>query len=128
MVAGLALLAPLLFGACAASAAPAPTEITIHYSRFTPSTVTVPRGRTVTFVLRNDDPIDHEWIVGDAEVHRVHRTGTEQHHESRPTEVTLPALSTRTTTVTFPDAGTLTFVCHVPGHEAYGMVGTVVVR
>ena len=28
--------------------------------------LTVPAGVPVTIVLRNDDPIDHEWIVGDA--------------------------------------------------------------
>jgi uncharacterized cupredoxin-like copper-binding protein len=31
------------------------------------------------------------------------------------------------TTLTFATAGTLTFVCHLPGHEAYGMTGTLVV-
>ncbi len=40
---------------------------------------------------RNTDPIDHEWIVGDAAVHARHRTGTEPVHGARPTEVTIPA-------------------------------------
>ena len=48
----------------------------------------------VTFVLRNDDPIDHEWIVGDAAVHERHRTGTEPVHAARPTEVRIPAGTT----------------------------------
>ena len=52
--------------------------------------MTVPAGVPVTFVLRNDDPIDHEWIVGDAAVHERHRTGTEPVHASRPTEVSDP--------------------------------------
>ena len=100
-------------------------EIGIRYSRFLPAVVSVPRGKPVTITLRNDDPIDHEWIVGSASVHEAHRKGTETEHESRPTEVSIPALGTRETTVTFADAGTLTFVCHLPGHEAYGMVGTL---
>jgi uncharacterized cupredoxin-like copper-binding protein len=29
--------------------------------------------------------------------------------------------------VTFASAGTYRFICHLPGHEAYGMVGTVTV-
>jgi uncharacterized cupredoxin-like copper-binding protein len=100
-------------------------ELELHFSRFEPSSVTVPVGTPVTFVLRNTDPIDHEWIVGTAAVHERHRGGTEPVHDSRPTEVSVPALETRQTTVEFDDAGTYTFVCHLPGHEAYGMVGTV---
>jgi uncharacterized cupredoxin-like copper-binding protein len=100
-------------------------DIRIHYSRFEPSTISVPLGRPVTIVLRNEDPIDHEWIVGDDAVHVVHRTGTEAHHASRPTEVSIPALSTRATTITFDRPAEWQFICHLPGHEAYGMVGTV---
>jgi uncharacterized cupredoxin-like copper-binding protein len=37
-------------------------------------------------------------------------------------------MTTKTTTVTFDKPGELTFVCHFPGHEAYGMVGVVLVR
>ena len=28
---------------------------------------------------------------------------------------------------TFTTPGTLTYVCHLPGHEAYGMTGTLIV-
>ena len=63
----------------------------------------------------------------DDQVHDVHRTGTEPHHASRPTEVSIPALGTVTTVVTFPAAGSLLYVCHLPGHEAYGMVGTLTI-
>ena len=106
---------------------PATTEIAIHYSHYTPSRITVRAGTAITVVLRNDDPIDHEWIVGDAAVHARHRTGTEPVHGSRPTEVTIPAGSTRETTVRFDTPGTYLYICHLPGHEAYGMVGTLVV-
>ena len=102
-------------------------EIGIHYSHYQRSLVTVPAGVAVTIVLRNDDPIDHEWIVGDAAVHERHRTGTEPVHDSRPTEVTIPAGTTRATTITFKTPGTYLYICHLPGHEAYGMVGTLVV-
>ena len=93
-----------------------------------PSQVTVAAGIPVTFVLRNDDPIDHEWIVGDAAVHERHRTGTEPVHGSRPTEVSIPAGSSRETTVTLRRRrARYLYICHLPGHEAYGMVGTLVV-
>jgi uncharacterized cupredoxin-like copper-binding protein len=102
-------------------------EIDIHYSHYVQSAITVPAGRAVTFVIRNDDPIDHEWIVGDAALHERHRTGTELHHDARPTEVSIDARTTRETTVTFTTAGTFLFICHLPGHEAFGMVGALTV-
>jgi uncharacterized cupredoxin-like copper-binding protein len=100
-------------------------EIAMHYSHFGTTEVTVRAGIPVTVVLRNDDPIDHEWMVGDAAFHERHRTGTEPAHAERPTEVSVPAGSTRVTTVTFRDPGEYQFICHLPGHEAYGMVGVV---
>jgi uncharacterized cupredoxin-like copper-binding protein len=107
--------------------APVDLEIPIHYSHYGVSLVTVPVGVPVTIVLRNEDPIDHEWIVGDAALHERHRTGTEPVHDSRPTEVTIPAGTTKATTITFNTPGTYLYICHLPGHEAYGMVGTLVV-
>ena len=102
-------------------------EIRIHYSRFEPEALRVPVGVPIRFVLVNTDPIDHEWIVGDAAVHERHRTGTESSHGARPTEQSIPAGVTLETVVTFETPGTFTFVCHLPLHEAYGMVGTIVV-
>jgi uncharacterized cupredoxin-like copper-binding protein len=121
-------LVPVLASCSTGTAAePLRIEIRIHYSHYEPSAITVPAGQPVTFVLHNDDPIDHEWIVGDAALHERHRTGTEEHHDARPTEVTIDALTTRETTVTFVAPAALTFVCHLPGHEAFGMVGTLTV-
>jgi uncharacterized cupredoxin-like copper-binding protein len=123
--------AALAIGAIVADgvlAAPVRVEIRIHYSHFDPSRVNVPAGTAVTFVLINEDPIDHEWIVGDEKIHEVHRTGTEAHHGARPTEVSIPAMSTVETTVTFAKPVTWQYICHLPGHEAYGMVGVVAAR
>lgn len=114
----------LLASGCGGEPATEPT-IAIHYSRFTPGVLEVPVGRPVTFTLRNDDPIEHEWIVGLSDVHDVHRTGVEAFHGELPTEVTVPAFSVRETIVTFDETGEYEFICHLPGHEAYGMVGTV---
>lgn len=126
---GLALALGLAGIAAAWAGAPAraglTVEIPIRYSHYGRTEVTVPAGVAVTFVLRNGDPIDHEWIVGDDAVHERHRTGTEPVHGSRPTEVTIAAGATATTTVTFTEPGTYRYVCHLPGHEAYGMVGTL---
>ncbi|MEX2547547.1 MAG: plastocyanin/azurin family copper-binding protein [Chloroflexota bacterium] len=110
------------------SAAPVRVDIRIRYSHFDRGALTVPYGRPVTFVLHNDDPIEHEWLVGDEEMHRVHRTGTEAHHGSRPTEVSIPPLTTIETTVTFTEPVAWNYICHLPGHEAYGMVGLLTAR
>ncbi len=121
----LVALAVLIGSGCAVSALSADATVVVHYSRFEPETIEVPAGVPVTITLRNDDPIDHEWIVGPPEVHERHRTGTEPVHDTVPTEVTIPALSTRVTTLTFDHAVEYQYICHLPGHEAYGMVGTL---
>jgi uncharacterized cupredoxin-like copper-binding protein len=110
-----------------AAAGPVTVDIRIHYSHYEPAWITVPAGRPVTFVIHNDDPIDHEWIVGDAALHERHRAGTEPYHDSRATEISVDALTTKRTTITFAAPATLQYICHLPGHEAYGMVGTLVV-
>ena len=107
------------------AAAPAKARIQIHFSKFNPTEVVATAGVPTTITLVNTDPIDHEWLVGDAAFHERHRTGTEAHHGARPTEVSLPAGSTVTTTVTFAKPGEYQYICHLPGHEAYGMVGVL---
>ena len=125
------LLALVAVAASACVPADASTPVTvnirIHYSKFEPASITVPAGVPVTYVIRNDDPIDHEWLVGDAAFHARHRTGTEAAHGDRPDEVSLPPLSTKTTTLTLA-AGTYTYICHFPLHEQYGMIGIVTAK
>ena len=123
-------VATLLIAATATAGcgdAPMTVTITIHYSAFDLTDVHVPVGVPVTFVLVNEDPIDHEWLVGDEAFHEKHRTGTHAAHGDVPNEVTIPALETRRTTITFDEPGVLQFICHLPSHEAYGMVGTLTV-
>jgi uncharacterized cupredoxin-like copper-binding protein len=102
-------------------------EIRVRYSHFIPDAVAVPVGVPVTFRLINEDPIDHEWIVGDEALHARHRTSTEPVHPAIPTEIVLPAETTMTTTITFAAQGKLAYICHLPGHEAYGMTGWVTI-
>jgi plastocyanin len=124
------VVATLLVAASAAAGCAGPTTvtITIRHSAFDLTAVSVPAGVPVTFVLVNEDPIDHEWLVGDADFHDGHRTGTHGSHGEVPTEVTIPALETARTTITFDEPGSLAYICHLPQHEAYGMVGTLTVE
>ena len=119
----------LLAVTAAAGCAPSAQTVTIriHYSAFPPAQLTVPAHVPVTFVLVNEDPIDHEWLIGDEAFHEAHRTGTHASHDIVPTEVTVPALETMETTITFDDPGTFAYICHLPQHEGYGMVGNLTV-
>jgi len=126
LIVGAALMAAATLGVGLGArgiGSPATFEIDIRYSHYQPASLTVPVGVPITFVLRNDDPIDHEWIVGTAAVHAFHRTSDELLHSGLPTEVSIPAMSTVTTTITFRTADRLQYICHLPGHEAYGMTG-----
>ena len=129
VAAGLALVASAGCSAGAANAAaPLTVEVGIHFSKFLPGSLEVPAGRSIRFVLHNDDFIDHEFIVGDDALQARHEAGGESRHNSRPTEVEVPAGATVSTLVTFARAARLTYACHAPGHFAYGMSGQLTVR
>ena len=129
MMLGLAavlLAAGLAAGREPAATAPRQVAVAIHFSRFDPDTITARPGETVRFTIHNTDPIDHEFILGDDAVQRIHELGTEAVHPPKPGEVSVPAGATVETTYTFPaEPSELTFACHLPGHFAYGMRGTV---
>ena len=82
-------------------------EIDIEYSRFGPDKLTVVEGTRVRFFVVNGDPIQHELIIGGADVHLRHANGT------------------AITTLTFEEPGIFEFACHLPGHYDYGMRGEI---
>lgn len=101
--------------------------LTIQHSHFSPDHLTVRPGTTVRFIVHNNDPIGHELIVGDAEVHRRHEAGTEPVHPPRPGEISVPASATAETTFRFDETSgdSVVYACHLPGHFRYGMSGEV---
>ena len=104
---------------------PATVELGIEHSAFSTGRIVVRQGTELTFVVDNGDPIRHELIVGPSEVHARHEAGTEAAHPPRPGEVTIDPLEQATTTYAFDEPGFVEFACHLPGHLAYGMTGTV---
>jgi uncharacterized cupredoxin-like copper-binding protein len=122
-----ALVAIRATGSAAGDGPARTVVVTMHHSRFEPAVVRVAPGERVRFVLRNTDPIDHEFILGDDAVQRRHEQGRERHHHGDvPGERSVPAGQEAATTYTFPPdlAGRpLEFACHLPGHYAYGMHG-----
>jgi uncharacterized cupredoxin-like copper-binding protein len=128
LVGAVALVGPGGDGSVQAlGAGPVTVEVRIHHSRFDPERITVRAGSDVRFVIVNDDPINHEVIVGDDEVHRRHELGSEAAHPPVPGEVSVPAGQQAETTFAFPATGEVVYACHLPGHLAYGMQGVVTV-
>jgi uncharacterized cupredoxin-like copper-binding protein len=103
----------------------ATVEISIQHSRFSVGHVEVEPGTLVQFEVRNDDPIDHELVVGDEEVHARHSSGSERRHPPVPGEVSVAPAATGSTFYVFDEPGTTVFACHLPGHVEYGMVGEI---
>jgi uncharacterized cupredoxin-like copper-binding protein len=122
---GLAALAAVWSEGPARGGQAASATIGIHFSHYTPTEVVARAGEPLRVTLVNTDPIEHEWLVGDAAFHERHRTGTETHHGARPNEVSLAPGETKTTTVVFEQPGDYLYICHLPGHEQYGMVGVL---
>ena len=102
-------------------------DVGIRYSQFSFSTLRVHAGTLVRFVVHNDDPIHHEFIVGDASVHLQHERGTEAVHPPVPGEVSVSPDDVGETFYRFDRPGRYLFACHLPGHFAYGMHGWVIV-
>jgi len=123
---GVLVAAGLALSGCAAGSSERTVELTVRHSRFSVEELRVRPGETVRFILRNTDPIPHELIVGDQAVQDVHEKGTEVHHAGRPGEVSVAPGATAVTTYRFGRAGShVLFGCHLPGHWAYGMQGSI---
>jgi plastocyanin len=103
-------------------------QVDVERSRFEPARVHVRPHTEVRFVVVNRDPIRHELIVGDDELHARHENGSEAAHPPRPGEVTVDPGRTGSTTATFHEPGVVLYACHLPGHFAYGMKGKVIVE
>ena len=104
---------------------PVTVVVDVEHSRFIPSSLRVEAGTEVRFVVRNDDPINHELIVGAPDVHARHRNGTEAKHAPKPGELSVGPDEQGVTTYRFDEPGTVEMACHLPGHYDYGMHGEI---
>ena len=87
---------------------------------FTPSTVTVQRGETVTFAVTTMGPLVHEFMVGPADAVAADQEGT-------PEIAEIGMMQTKTLTYTFDGSGSYAFACHAAGHYEAGMRGTITI-
>ena len=107
--------------------------------RYRPSSIVVRAGRRVTFAVTNAGKLPHEFILGDRATQLDHERqmqampadGGHMHAHAHGADdgagLTVPPGQTRRLTWTFHDPGVVLYGCHVLGHWAAGMRGTILV-
>jgi uncharacterized cupredoxin-like copper-binding protein len=106
--------------------------------RYRPNAIMVRAGHRVTFSITNAGKLPHEFTLGDRttqldherQMQRLAATGGHTHshgHGPAAGSLTVPPGETRHLTWTFDEPGLVLYGCHVLGHWAAGMKGTIVV-
>lgn len=98
--------------------------------RFAPSAITVKKGQTVRFVVKNQGQVKHEMVLGSPAELKEHAQMMQKmpgmEHADANT-VALDAGKTGELIWHFTQAGTVDFACLQPGHFEAGMRGAVTV-
>jgi len=96
--------------------------------RYTPAAITVRRGETVKFVVKNTGKLPHEFVLGNAQSLKEHaetmRRYPDMEHDDPNMVKTAPG-GTGTLIWKFTQAGTVEFACLIPGHYEAGMKGHI---
>jgi uncharacterized cupredoxin-like copper-binding protein len=92
--------------------------------RFTPDSLTVKRGETVKFIVKNSGKLMHEMVLGTMQELKEHAAMMLKH----PTMEHVAPGKTETMVWQFTKAGEFYFGCLVPGHFEGGMVGKLSVK
>jgi uncharacterized cupredoxin-like copper-binding protein len=108
--------------------------------RYRPSAIMVRAGHRVTFEVTNTGKLPHEFILGDRASQLDHERQmqvapagedmdmhTHMHMHMDAGGLSVPPGQTRRLTWTFDEPGIVLYGCHVLGHWAAGMRGTIVV-
>lgn len=105
--------------------------------RYRPNAIMVRAGRRVTFAVTNAGKIPHEFTLGDRATQLDHEHQMQlmpamgghvhTHGAAGGGTLTVPPGETRRLTWTFDEPGLVLYGCHVLGHWAAGMKGTIVV-
>ena len=96
--------------------------------RYTPAAISVRRGETVKFVVKNTGKLEHELVLGDARSLKEHAETMRRHpdmeHED-PNMAKVAPGGTGELIWKFTRAGTVEFACLIPGHYEAGMKGRI---
>jgi len=116
----------------AASDASRTIEITANDDfTFSPASVSVTKGETVTFKVTNSGKIPHDFVLGDDQLQAEHEAemaemaGGDMAMHDEPNAFVLEPGETKEMTWHMTESGEILFGCHQPGHFAAGMVGNV---
>jgi uncharacterized cupredoxin-like copper-binding protein len=112
--------------------APLVVSVTLGELFFAPKALEVPAGRPIRFEVTNPGALPHELLIGDrhaqdeAEKQMAKGGAAASHsHGDEAPSLYLEAGQRGTLEVTFDEPGELLIGCHVPGHWAAGMRGTL---
>lgn len=107
-------------------------EVDMHDSmRFTPSAISIKRGETVKFLVKNTGKIKHEMVLGSIAELKEHAAlmikFPEMEHVD-PNQISVEPGKTGELLWKFTKAGRFDFACLQPGHFEAGMRGKIRVR
>ncbi|MGB3096066.1 MAG: cupredoxin family protein [Candidatus Deferrimicrobiaceae bacterium] len=98
--------------------------------RFKPDSISVKRGETIRFIVRNTGSLEHEMVLGTINELKEHaermRKVPEMGHDD-PNMVSVEPGKTGELIWQFTGDGTFDFACLEPGHFEAGMVGKILV-
>lgn len=104
---------------------------------FDPAQVEVEVGETITFDVANIGKLPHDFTIGDAETQDVHDAEMAEMAEMAmesmtdvdddANAITMEPGETKSMTWTFTEPGEILMGCHIPGHYAAGMQGTITI-
>ncbi len=128
---GLLCVCVFFLAACGAGSIPqtggSSSTVVMSDYKFSPATVTVPAGQTVTLNLTNNGAAAHTWVVMKTPISGSF-TSADQANVLFDSQQIGPGQS-KTVTFTAPTTpGNYQVVCAMPGHFENGMVGQLVVK
>jgi len=99
--------------------------------RFTPADVTVKKGETIRFVVRNNGKVLHEMVLGTVDELKEHAALMRKFPGMEHAEPHMAHVKPSTAgeiVWQFTKPGEFQFACLIPGHFEAGMVGKVTVK
>jgi uncharacterized cupredoxin-like copper-binding protein len=99
--------------------------------RFAPAELTINRGDTVKFIVKNNGKLMHEMVIGTMKELKEHAEVMKKHptmEHDEPYMAHVAPGKTETIVWQFTKAGEFHFGCLVPGHFEAGMVGRITVK
>lgn len=106
----LALLAALTILLAACATPPLKIDIVGHDIHWSTDTIYAKVNQPIEITLRNEGALDHNFVISEFGI-----------------DVLLSPGDVETVEITVDHAGTIHYICSIPGHEEAGMVGDIIV-